>query len=226
MSAAEGGAPKTKNETFLNFCYNTYMLFKKKDVKVENSEMKDFSLDKKIEAILFFKGEEISLNFLVKILEEKKKDIKESILILRERLENTSLNLIEANEKYLLSIRPQASPLIEKMKEKEEFSELSPSALETLSIILYKKEINRAELDQIRGVNSSYILRNLLIRGLVEKKSENGGINYIPTLQLLAFLGIESVEKMPAFEEVRKKLLEIEDNEIEKSIEKERVTIE
>ena len=202
------------------------MLFKKKDVKVENSEMKDFSLDKKIEAILFFKGEEISLNFLVKILEEKKKDIKESILILRERLENTSLNLIEANEKYLLSIRPQASPLIEKMKEKEEFSELSPSALETLSIILYKKEINRAELDQIRGVNSSYILRNLLIRGLVEKKSENGGINYIPTLQLLAFLGIESVEKMPAFEEVRKKLLEIEDNEIEKSIEKERVTIE
>jgi len=186
------------------------MLFKKKNIKVENSEMKDFSLDKKIEAILFFKGEEISLNFLVKILEEKKKDIKESILILRERLEGTSLNLIESNEKYLLSVRPQASSLIEKMKEKEEFSELSPSALETLSIILYKKEINRAELDQIRGVNSSYILRNLLIRGLVEKKSENGGINYIPTLHLLAFLGIESVEKMPAFEEVRKKLSEME----------------
>ena len=183
---------------------------KKKNIKVENSEMKDFSLDKKIEAILFFKGEEISLNFLVKILEEKKKDIKESILILRERLEGTSLNLIESNEKYLLSVRPQASSLIEKMKEKEEFSELSPSALETLSIILYKKEINRAELDQIRGVNSSYILRNLLIRGLVEKKSENGGINYIPTLHLLAFLGIESVEKMPAFEEVRKKLSEME----------------
>jgi segregation and condensation protein B len=185
------------------------MLFKKKNIKKENSEMDDFSLDKKIEAILFFKGEEISLNFLVKILEEKKKEIKEAILVLRERLEKTSLNLIEVNEKYLLSIRPEASPLIEKMKEKEEFSELSPSAIETLSNILYKEEIGRAELDQIRGVNSSYILRNLLIRGLIEKKSENGGTKYIPTLNLLSFLGIESVDKIPAFEEVRKKLEEI-----------------
>jgi segregation and condensation protein B len=193
------------------------MLFKKKEIKKENSEMKDFSLDKKIEAILFFKGDEVSLNFLVKILEEKKKDIKESILILRERLENSSLNLIEVNEKYLLSIRPEASSLIEKMKEKEEFSDLSPSALETLSIILYKEEIGRAEIDQIRGVNSSYILRNLLIRGLIEKKNENGATKYIPTLNLLSFLGIESTDKMPAFEEVRKKIAEIENNNSENS---------
>lgn len=194
------------------------MLFKKKNEKIENSEMKNFSLDKKVEAILFFKGEEVTLNFLVKILEEKKKEIKEAILVLRKRLEDTSLNLIENNEKYLLSIRPEASYLIEKIKEKEEFSELSPSALETLSIILYKEEISRVELDQIRGINSSYILRNLLIRGLIEKKLENGGIKYIPTLNLLSFLGIESIDKMPAFDEVRKKLFEVEDknNEVKK----------
>ena len=189
------------------------MLFSKKEKRVENSELKDFSLDKKVEAILFFKGEEVSLNFLVKILEEKKKDIKEAILVLRERLENSALNLIEVNEKYLLSTRKEASSLIEKMKEKEEFSELSPSALETLSIILYKEEISRAELDLIRGVNSSYILRNLLIRGLIEKKNENGSTKYIPTTDLLSFLGIESTNKMPAFEEVRKKIAEIEERE-------------
>ncbi len=200
------------------------MLFSKKEMKIENSKLNDFSLDKKIEAILFFKGEEVSLNFLVKILEEKKKDIKEAILVLRERLENSALNLIEVNEKYLLSTRKEASSLIEKMKEKEEFSELSPSALETLSIILYKEEISRAELDLIRGVNSSYILRNLLIRGLIEKENENGSTKYIPTTDLLSFLGIESTNKMPAFEEVRKKIAEIDKRENAKNVENENKT--
>ncbi len=178
---------------------------------MDEKNNKNFSLDKKIEAILFFKSDEVSLNSLTKILGLKKKEIKEGIEKLRERLEESALFLIESNEKYLLATRPEASNLIEQIKEKEEFSELSNSALETLSIILYKNGATRAELDQIRGVNSTYILRNLLIRGLVEKKSEDGRIFYLPSLNLLSFLGVDSVEKIPSFDEVRKKILEVEE---------------
>ena len=53
-------------------------------------------------------------------------------------------------------------------------SELSKASLETLSIIIYKNTASRAEIDYIRGVNSSFILRNLLVRGLIEREAQRG----------------------------------------------------
>jgi segregation and condensation protein B len=175
----------------------------------------DLSLDQEIEAILFFKADEVNLKYLVKILNKKKKEIKEAITVLKQRLENSALMLIEDNDRYLLAIKPTLSNIIEKIKEKDEYGELSPSALETLAVVLYKKEVSRQELDLIRGVNSSYILRNLLIRGLINKKNENGTVKYIPSLDLLSFLGVDNVEKMPAFDTIRKKIEEIENRENE-----------
>jgi chromosome segregation and condensation protein ScpB len=66
---------------------------------------------------------------------------------------------------------PEASELIEKIIKDELTRELGKSSLETLTIILYKSPIAKPEIDYIRGVNSNYILRNLLVRGLVEKIS-------------------------------------------------------
>ena len=164
--------------------------FKKKEEKELATSESIISLDQKIEALLFYRGEEISLNFLSKYLDEKKSAIKKALEILRLRLKNSSLVLIENNNSFLLATRKEFSEIIKTAENKEENTDLSKSALETLSIILYKSPISKAVLDEIRGINSAYILRNLLIRGLVERKKDENKNVYFPTIKLLRFLTI------------------------------------
>ena len=164
-------------------------------------------IEKAIESILFYKGEEVSLEVLKKILNRENNEIKEAIENLKKYLENnSSLILLENQEKYLLVVNKKYSKLVGDFKKEEEFGELSSSTMETLAIILYKGPIEKIELDQIRGVNSSYILRNLLIKGLIEKQNNNNKIFYLTTLDLMRFLGIDSQKKLPAFKEVLERL--------------------
>ena len=74
--------------------------------------------------------------------------------------------------------------------------------METLSIILYKNGVSRSLIDYIRGVNSSFTLRALSIRGLIEKNidpEDNRRYIYRPTFELLSFMGIKSVEELPDY---------------------------
>lgn len=187
-------------------------MFKAIDKKdIDDKENSNLILEQEIESLLFYKGEEVSLAVLKKTLEKKESDIKEALKNLKERLSTTSsLVLLENEDKYLLTVNPKYSELINKVKNEEQFGELSPSALETLAIVLYKGPISKIELDEIRGVNSSYILRNLLIRGLVERKNINGKMVYTKTLDLMRYLGITNQEELPAFAEVLEKLDQID----------------
>jgi len=191
------------------------MLFNKKEREQEDNNNNLISLDKQIEAILFYKGEEVSLNFLVKILARKKKEILEAINILENRLSGSSLSLLRDNDKFLLVVRKEYSDIISQIRGEEKLGELSPSALETLAIILYRGPISKAELDQIRGVNSSYILRNLLIRGLVERKNLDGKNVYLETFDLMRYLGLNNKKELPGLEKVIEKLDQIDKSEEE-----------
>ena len=74
-----------------------------------------------------------------------------------------------------------------------------------MSIILYKNGASRAEIDYIRGVNSSFTLRALCVRGLVEKiidPKDNRRYFYKPSLETLSFMGLKSIEELPDFGEV------------------------
>ena len=102
------------------------------------------------------------------------------------------------------------------------------AGLETLSIILYKGPINRREIDYIRGVNSNFILRNLLIRGLVERVQNTDDARsflYKPTFEVLSFMGISKIEDLPEYVEVRREVEEIieqekkEDNDVQVEVE-------
>jgi hypothetical protein len=101
-----------------------------------------------------------------------------------------------------LTTVPQVSTLIEKITKEELSKELSKAALETLAIVLYKGPIARSEIDYIRGVNSTFILRNLLIRGLVEKidnPNDQRSFLYGTTLATLEYLGISSSSELPKY---------------------------
>src|SRR3989344_1216759 len=127
------------------------------------------NLDAKIEAILFFKGESVSIKRLAELLDVNEESIKEAFLVLEQNLKNRGLQLIYKEDKVMLGTSKDMSSLLEKINKEELNKELSRASLETLTIILYKPEITRSEIDYIRGVNSSFILRNLSIRGLIER---------------------------------------------------------
>ena len=175
------------------------------------------NLEQKIEAILFWKGEPITLKKLSGILNTKEVELKEALVNLRKSLMNRGLVLIEKENEVTLGTSPEVSSLIESLTKEELERDLGKAGLETLSIILYRGPIRRADIDYIRGVNSSFILRNLLVRGLVERttaKDENldglenigRGFFYKPTLKLLSFLGMSNIHEMPEYDKVREEI--------------------
>ena len=95
------------------------------------------------------------------------------------------------------------------MKKEELSRELSKASLETLTIILYTDGVTRSEIDFIRGVNSSFILRNLSVRGLIEKSDAKEGRRnaYYPTLDTLAYMGVTRREELPDFDNLHTKFM-------------------
>lgn len=176
------------------------------------------NLEHVIEALLFWKGEPMSLKELVKSLgtsgtADKKiteADVHEALGKLVENLKGRGIVLMANDDnEYMLGTSSEASQLIEKLTKEELSKDLGKASLETLSIILYQGPIKRSQIDYIRGVNSTFILRNLLIRGLIEKKpapDDNRTSIYSPSFKLLSHLGVAQVTDLPNFEAVKEEI--------------------
>lgn len=167
----------------------------------------ELNLKSKIEALLFFKGEPLTLKKISEILEQSTEEIDIALNELINDKKNTGLQIVKNGEEIMLGTSSLASNFIETLRKEELNKELSKASIETLSIILYKNKdgITRNEIDYIRGVNSSFILRNLLIRGLIQKSTDekdNRRLCYKPTLEALQFLGVDNIESLPRYTEV------------------------
>ncbi len=174
------------------------------------------NLEKQIEAILLFKNEPVTLTELSKTLSTPIDEVKGAIESLKNFYQDRGMVIINNGDEIALGTHPEASNLIEKLQKDELSRDLGRAGLETLSIILYKGPISRREIDYIRGVNSSFILRNLLIRGLIERSESAVGersFSYQSTLELLRFLGVKNKEELPEFETAFKKIEEFVQNE-------------
>ena len=159
-------------------------------------------IEKKIETILFWKGEPMSRKKLSEILHIGQIEINEALEKLKENLKERGIVLMENGDELMLGTTPEFSDLIENLQKEELNKDLSKASLETLSIILYKNGANRSEIDYIRGVNSSFTLRALSVRGLVERTldpKDNRRYLYKPSFELLSYLGIKSAEELPEF---------------------------
>jgi segregation and condensation protein B len=166
-------------------------------------------LNKKIEAILFWKGEPISRKKLAEILNVDQTALNEGVEQLKENLKERGIVLQEKDNEITLGTNPELSGMIEELQKEELNKDLSKASLETLSIVLYKDGASRAEIDYIRGVNSSFTLRLLSIRGLVEKildPKDNRRYIYKPSFELLSYMGVTSREELPDFLEISESL--------------------
>ena len=172
----------------------------------------NITLESKIEGLLFYKSEDVQIKKLAELLNVAEGEIEESLKKLELSLSGRGLVLIRKEDRVVLGITSELSPLIEKIRKEEITKELTKASLDTLSIVLYKNEVSRSEVDYIRGVNSSFILRNLLVRGLIEKiidPKDSRRFLYRPTFDTLSFMGITSIDQLPNYNEVRTQLQEV-----------------
>ncbi len=183
-------------------------------------------LHTQLESVLLFKNEPVSAKEIAALLGKKPDEVKAALKELQESYQERGVVIVTDGEFYSFGTHPQNSELIEKLQ-KEEFSgELGRAGLETLAIVLYRGPVSRREIDQIRGVNSGFILRALLIRGLVERTDPSTSSGqavsdrsyyYKPTLALFEHLGISRREDLPEYGSAWKAVEEFVKTEDEKN---------
>ena len=162
-------------------------------------------LESKIEAILFYKTYEVAIKKLAVILGTTEEEIERALKDLQDSLKERGLTLVRKENEVMLTTNVGVSTIIEKLAKEELSKDIGKAGLETLAIVLYKEHVTRSEIDYIRGVNSSFILRNLLIRGLLERiqnPKDSRGFVYKPTFELMQYLGISTLDELPSKENI------------------------
>lgn len=169
------------------------------------------NIPQQIEAYLFFKGEPVTSKEIAKDLKISVEDVTKHIQELEEQHKGSKrgIVLVQYNDMFTLGTHPDVSDVITRLTKEELQKDLGKSALETLTIILYQGPMNRSKIDHIRGVNSQFILRNLLMRGLISRipdPQDERSFVYMPSLDLLTHLGISRIEDLPEYNQVLKTL--------------------
>ncbi len=163
-------------------------------------------LKPKIEALLFLSTKPMTFKRLAKMLKVK---VSELELTLKEmatqmNVEDRGAHLVISQDAVTLATNPELAQELSDLTKDDMQSELTRPQLETLTIIAYRAPITKAEIEHIRGVNCSIILRNLLMRGLIEERNDKNKLQPVYTLssKMLRHLGIHSVEELPDFEDL------------------------
>lgn len=162
----------------------------------------------KIEAILFVEAKPITLTRLAAILKVTTAEVQHAITELQQTCEQQQrgLRVLSTDTKVQLVTAPELHEVVAAVIKDERTGELSKPSLETLAIIAYRSPVTKAELEMIRGINCSMIVRNLLIRGLIEEQfDKTKGIEvYDITPQYLQLLGVSTVQQLPDYERLHR----------------------
>lgn len=168
-----------------------------------------------LEALLFYRTEPTAVTDLPGLLNVSLDDVTNGLALLDTSLKTRGIRLLHTDTHVQLVTAPEAQPLIDTIRTQELSADIGKSGAETLAIILYKGPVSRSEIDSIRGVNSTFILRNLLVRGLIERRPhphDNRSFVYAITPELYTHLGATTRESLPDFEAVMNALEAFEKN--------------
>jgi segregation and condensation protein B len=167
------------------------------------------NLEMNIEAVLFYKTEPMKKSALAELFSVSLPEIETALLTLNESLATHAMRIVITDTSVQLVTAPEVADIIEHVRKEELSTDIGKAGAETLAIILYRGPLSRVEIDRIRGVNSAFILRNLLIRGLIERRphpTDSRSFMYAITPSLLNHLGIQNREAMPEFPEIMNSL--------------------
>ncbi len=158
-----------------------------------------------ITSLLFINPQPLSIKALAKILEVSSQEVEEALveLIKKYNTDKTlGLQILRQEDKVQMVTAADNSKIISKFINEELSGDLTLPQLETLAIIAYRGPLPKLDIDTIRGVNCSIILRNLIVRGLIEESinSKKNESFYTITLDFLRLLGISSIKELPEYE--------------------------
>ncbi len=159
-----------------------------------------------LEGILFVVGDEgITLNNLCEVMAITTEEAKDLLLKLKSSYEdsNRGIRISYLGDAFKLTTKEEHKEYYQKLIENPDANTLSPSTLEVLAIIAYNQPITRVEIDEMRGVQSAYIVRRLVAKGLVKEAGKSklpGRPNmYRTTREFLDCFGLASLNELPEF---------------------------
>lgn len=157
-----------------------------------------------LEGMLFIVGDEgTTIKDMSNVLGIGEEEVKELLLELKKDYEdsNRGLRISYLGNAFKLTTKEEHKEYYEKLVTETKTTNLSNAALEVLAVIAYNEPITRLEIDEIRGVNSSQIVRRLLARGFIKtcgKKDIIGKPNlYKTTNDFLDYFGLSSKDDLP-----------------------------
>ena len=160
-----------------------------------------------IEGLLYVQGDlGLTIDQVSDILEITPEEAKELILSLKQDYidEDRGLRINYLGNSFKLTTKEEHKEYFKKLLENPRNNILSNQALETLAIIAYNEPLTRLDVDEIRGVDSTYVVRRLLAKGLIKEcgRSDKPGhpILYKTTDEFLDYFGLSSKEDLPKIE--------------------------
>lgn len=158
-----------------------------------------------LEAILFAAAKPLDLKSLARLLKTNQETLREAIEELKKsrNVKGSGIHLLEQEGKLQLVTNPAVAEIVNAFVKEDMSGELTRPSLETLTIIAYRGPMTKPEIEQVRGINCALILRNLLMRGLIEEREEVAKLLpvYSVSLDFLRHLGLREVSELPRYEE-------------------------
>ncbi len=167
-----------------------------------------------LEALLFSEGGPVARKKLAQLMDVSLEDLSLAVDELTRSKAGTGISVIATAQDVALAVAPEAAPIVQAAFERELGKEIGDAGLEVLSIILYRGPSTRAEIDYIRGVNTSWTIRTLAARGLLERaQNPNDAREYLyqPTVELLAHLGVTNARELPDYAKISSELAAFEE---------------
>ncbi len=156
-----------------------------------------------VESLLFASAKPVSLAALKKALNLDDATLGEAVDDIRRRfnVDGSGIHLLTHEGQVQFVTNPLAAEAVAAFLKQETAGELTRPSLEALTIIAYRGPITKPELEQIRGVNCSLILRNLAMRGLVEERDDAARLQtvYAVSTDFLRHLGLHAIEELPEY---------------------------
>ena len=157
-----------------------------------------------VEGLLYVQGDiGLTLKDIERILDIDEEEAKKIVLNLKNYYDENKrgLRINFLGNTIKLTTREEHKEYYQKLLEEPTSNNLSQSALETLAIIAYNEPITRGNVDSLRGVESAYVMRRLLAKGLIKEcgKSDSPGrpILYKTTDEFLDYFCLSSKEDLP-----------------------------
>ena len=184
-----------------------------------------------IEGLLYVQGDMgLTIKQVMEVLEVDEEEAKRLIYNLKNSYEkeNRGLRINYLANTFKLTTKEEHKSYYQKLLENPKNNTLSNAALETLAIFAYNEPLTRSEVDEIRGVDSVYVIRRLLAKGLIKEcgKSDKPGhpILYKTTDEFLDYFGLSTKEELPKIEMLNEEYTEEKD--LFKSTYKDKLEIE